>query len=195
MSIEYQIIKIIVGSDNIYGDSYVVQANPVQTDSLGRKFITSQRLGRETDIFLFPYDEDIIKPIIRIARDEGIWHPNESDFEEEIIFDEDEERDITIYRHVSFWSDENDCSYNSKYQPELIKNISYKVNQLKEQFYNEGWYEYYGLREYVVSLAEENEVNNFWGWLFDDSSLNGYMIWNLPPEYAQCYNDFLDLFD
>ena len=48
------------------------------------------------------------------------------------------------------------------------------------------------LYEYVVSLAEGDDVQNFCGWLFDDPSLNNRMIWDLPKEYQDCFVNFLD---
>lgn len=193
MNNEYQIIDIKGGEDSRFGDIVIVKANPVETNSLGLKFV-STTLGLKTDTFLFPEEEHIINPILAIARGQGIWRPEKDDFEEESIFNEDKNTHVKIYRHISFWSDDYDESFNSGHIPELIGNKRHKASQLSEQYINNGWYQSMSLYEYVVSLAEGDDVQNFCGWLFDDPSLNNRMIWDLPKEYQDCFVDFLDQF-
>lgn len=194
MKKEYLIRKITSGEDDHYGDICIVKANPVETNSMGMRFV-SESIGKGTETFFFPNESDIIETLLRIARGQGIWQPNEDDFEEETVCDEKNNRDMTVYRHVSFWSNDYDHSLNSGNKAELINNKQHKANQLKTQYYRNGWYESIGLREYVESLAESDNGSNFWEWLFDNPSLNGLMPWNLPSDYTECYEDFLKLFD
>lgn len=194
MKDEYQIMEIKGAHDSRYGDVAIVRANPVETNSMGMRFVT-QHLCSDTEMFFFPDDDEILEPIIRIAQGQGIWRPNKNDYRDESILDEETNRRSQIHRHKSFWSNIYDRGMNSGYTPDLIPNKGYKARQLKEQFYRNGWYEEYTLRGYVVSLAEGDDVSNFWGWLFDNPALNGCLPWTLPSDYQQSYEDFLSLFD
>lgn len=100
---------------------------------------------------------------------------------------------IMIHRHVSFFKDEYDENLNSGHDVCLIPNMGYKIQTLNQQFYRGNWFEsYYSFRSYVESLAEGDDVQNFWGWLFDRPDFNRCMPWNLPSNYEQEYNRFLD---
>ena len=78
---------------------------------------------------------------------------------------------------------------------QLIPNHMCKASELSEQWRSKGWYYTYpSLRDYVYSLAEDNDSTNFFGWLFDDHRFNGYQIWNVPINYLQAFREFLKLF-
>ncbi len=101
--------------------------------------------------------------------------------------DEAAEREIiAIIHHFS----ENTEGFGITHQTEeIIPNMDYKISQLREQYINSGWYNEMGLRDYVDSLAEDDQT--FWGWLFDNPALNGLLSWQLTHEQRECYNNFL----
>ena len=77
----------------------------------------------------------------------------------------------------------------------LIPNFAYKQSQLVEQWRNNNWYYTYpSVRDYVESLAEGDDVQNFFGWLFDDDRFNYTTVWTLPGNYEDAYQQFLNLF-
>lgn len=191
MEAEYLIMDISDGRDHTYGKIVIVRANPVR-NTVGVKFV-AQHLCDDTELFFFPDDDNIVEPILRIARGQGLWTPDDSDFVEEKIYSEDNCEQEAIYRHVSFFSDVYDHSFNSGKTPKLINNELYKAFQLKERYYLNGWRESMGLKEYVESLAVGDGA--FWGWLFGDNSLNGLMPWELPGDCQCAYEDFLDSFE
>ena len=47
---------------------------------------------------------------------------------------------------------------------------------------------------YYESLAEGDDVQNFFGWLFDDARFNNTTVWTLPENYEDAYQQFLNLF-
>lgn len=105
--------------------------------------------------------------------------------------DEAAEREIiSIIHHFS----ENPEDFEITHQTEeIIPNMDYKVSQLREQYINSGWYNEMGLRDYVDSLAEDDQT--FWGWLFDNPALNGLLPWQLTHEQHECYQNFLTYFE
>ena len=117
-----------------------------------------------------------------------------ADFSEENVHNADSNRIIKVYRHCSFWSNNYDVSFNSGARPELIANKHYKANQLKEQYYRNGWYESMSLYDYVFSLAVGDDVSNFFSWLFDNPSLEGFSIASLSVAQSESFDDFMDLF-
>lgn len=194
MKKEFQIMNIKGVDDTRYGSIVLVEANPVETNSLGMRFVT-QHICSSTESFFFPDDDDIIQPLVSIARGGGLWTPNMADFSAENIHNADSNRIIKVYRHKSFWSDDYDMSLNSGARPELIANKHYKANQLKEQYYRNGWYESMSLYDYVFSLAVGDDVEDFFSWLFDDPSLAGFSLASLSLAQTESFDDFMDLFD
>ncbi len=192
MNKKYKIIDI-KRYESPYDDGFVVfvLANPVKTNSMGHMFV-SEGKNINTEEFVFPYQRQIIDPLMRIARSETIWTPNEDDF----VYVEDE-IDNTKHQfiHCSLLTDEyDDLSMNSGNRTVNVPNAHYKADQLRDQWISNGWMYDYSLRDYVHSLATGDDVNSFWGWLFDDPSLNSYSYWNLPSEYRTAYEVFLDMF-
>ncbi len=77
----------------------------------------------------------------------------------------------------------------------LIPNYQDKREQLVDQWKSKGWYIFYpSIREYVSSLGEDDDVENFFGWLFDDASFNGCRVWHLPLDHKKAFALFLQLF-
>lgn len=194
MKKEYQIIHMSAELDDDYGNVCIALANPVQSNALGMKFVT-QNLCSETEKFLFPNEPDFVDPLLDIARGQGIWHPDEDDFEDKMKYNPETGKDENVHCHCSLWNAHYEPTLNSGYEPELIPNKAYKTRQLKDQYYRNGWYESMGLREYVESLAEGDDVQNFFGWLFDKPELNGCSPRELPTDFEMSYESFLDLFE
>lgn len=77
-----------------------------------------------------------------------------------------------------------------------INDIPYwdsKIQELRSQYYRNGWVvEYDTFKKYVYSLATENDVKNFWGWLFDDNTLWRYNWRTIPFRYKMLFQLFLE---
>ena len=170
----------------------MIEANPVEERPGGKAIVQHHYNG--TEIFFFPHDSLLIQPILRIAQSRGLWSPNPDDYEDEIVTRESTNRDVLIHRHVSFWDEDFDRSMNRGKRTISIPNSQLKVQQLTQQYINGGWNSLYTLREYIESLAEGEDVENFCGWLFDNPSLNGKFFWELDDEYVKAYVDFLNQF-
>lgn len=187
----YKIMHIEDGIDSKYGNIHIIMANPVQNNGFG--MYHSMTIGNDTETFFIPANQRLLNQIIIIARGGGLWYPDEDDFVEEKILNENTNSHIMIHRHVSFFKNEYDEDLNSGHDACLIPNMGNKIQTLNQQFYQGNWFEsYYSFRNYVESLAEGDDVQNFWGWLFDRTDFNGCMPWNLPLNYEQEYNRFLD---
>lgn len=179
------------GTDSVHGEIVIVKANPVKNN--GFSLCHSMSICTDTETFFFPNDINLINQVLLIARGGGLWHPNEDDFSEERIFDEDKGTRVVIYRHNSFFDDDYEGDLNSGHEVCLIPNMPYKVHTLNQQYYTGNWFEsYYSFRSYVESLAEEDDVNIFFGWLFDRPDLNKVKPWELPYNFEAEYERFLD---
>ena len=187
----YKIIHIGDGTEKGFSPIVIVKANPIIDHGFYASFVPHENI--DTEEFFFPDEERIANKILQIARGEGIWHPTEDDFKDETIFCEDLHKSITIHRHKSFWTEDYD-DMNSGESVNLIPDIQYKARTLINQFYQGNWFETYcSFRSYVESLAEGDDVQNFWGWLFNRSALNGCLPYDLPEDYYNEYERFLDV--
>lgn len=188
----YKIIHIGEATENGYKPIVIVKANPINDNGFLRHYVPYE--CRETEFFFFPQKPSLINRVVQIAQGEGVWHPNEDDFVDGATFFEDENKRVTIHRHTSFWSNDYDKDMNSGHSVNLIPDIQYKARTLNNQFYQRNWFEsYLSFRSYVESLAEGDDVRNFWGWLFNRPDLNGCMPYELPEEYYTEYGRFLDV--
>ncbi len=187
----YKIMHVGGGTESAHGEIVIVKANPIKNNGFG--LYHSMIIGNDTEKFFFPNNEVLINQILNIARGEGIWHPNEDDFSAEYLFDEDRRCRVLIYRHKSFFTGDYYGELNSGYSVCLIPNMSHKIYILSQQYYTRNWFESYcSFRSYVESLAEDDDVNNFFGWLFDRPELNNVKPWELPSNFEDEYERFLD---
>lgn len=169
----------------------IVKANPVQNNGFSTYFTTHE--CRDTKLFFFPNNEDLTDQILQIARGEGIWYPDEDDFVEDNVMDENSHKRMNIYRHLSFFDEDYEGDLNSGKDVCLIPDMHYKIITLNSQYYKGYWFQEYGsFRSYVESLAEGDDVENFLGWLFGRQDLNGLSPWQLPGNYYSEYERFLD---
>lgn len=77
----------------------------------------------------------------------------------------------------------------------LIPNAMNKKDMLENQWSRKGWYyEYPDTRSYVESLASSDDVEDFFGWLFDDLNYKGCSECDLMGAHRVAYECFLDLF-
>lgn len=71
-----------------------------------------------------------------------------------------------------------------------------KKSSLENQWVKRGlYYDYPDTRSYVKSLATDDDVEDFFGWLFNDSRLRGCKEWDLEPVHRKAYENFLNLFN
>ena len=78
----YKIIHIGDGRENGYHPIVIVKANPIIENAFSKSFIPYE--CSDTDFFFFPDDERVVDKVIKIAQGEGIWYPDEDDFEEQV---------------------------------------------------------------------------------------------------------------
>lgn len=174
-------------------------------------------VNEDTVWFMFPNNDDYLEErLMDIAHREDPWMPDFSEYCVEFYndFREANNSHQVVYKHIScfdenadyeldvfdseFSSDEDedeDFDMNNKNILSIIPNFSYKQSQLIDQWRSNGWYYTYpSVRDYIVSLAEGDDVENFFGWLFDNPRFNNASVWTLPQEYEDAYNQFLRLF-
>lgn len=187
----YKIMHIGDATENGSQHIVIVKANPINDMGFGKSFTPYE--CHETEFFFYPNKRNIVERIVQIAQGEGIWYPNEDDFEDETTLFEENNKRVTIHRHNSLWTDKYD-DINSGHTVNLIPNLQYKARTLNNQYYQGNWFEaYFSFRSYVESLAEGDDVQNFWGWLFNRPDFNGCMPYALPEEYFNEYERFLDV--
>jgi len=188
----YKILHIGDATENGYRPIVIVKANPIHNNGFSTSFIPY--VCGETEFFFFPNKKAVVDRVVQIAQGEGVWHPNQDDFKDETSIQEERNERISIHRHNSFWTDKYDKDMNSGCAVNLIPDIQYKARTLNSQYYRGNWFEtYYSFRTYVESLAEGDDVQNFWGWLFNRPDFNGLMPYALPYDYLNEYNRFLDV--
>lgn len=189
----YKIIHIGDGTENGSNAIIIVKANPIHHEEyLGVSYTPYE--CEETEWFFFPDRQDIVNQLLEIAQGEGIWYPNNREFKDGFTRDEDSNRRMLIHRHRSFWSNNYKLDLNSGRAISLIPDIQYKIKTLNNQYYQGDWsHEYFSFRDYVESLAEGDDVENFWGWLFGRRDFNGYKPYELPTNFQNEYHRFLDI--
>ena len=203
-------------------DNLIVKANIGRVS--GNNFECDGGVNEDTIWFAFPVDnEDVEEQILDIANGDNPWMPDFSEYcvefynyfseannDHQIVYkhitcyDEDADYELDIFDYtdpseygVEFDEDDEDDDediYESQ-ALELIPNWSYKKMQLENQWRSNAWYfTYPSVRDYVESLAEGDDVENFFGWLFDNPMFNNSETWSLPQNYQEAYLQFLNLF-
>ena len=183
-----------------YGDMDIVRANPIENNGFSESYVT--HFYEETEDF-FVKDKNLINRLFKLGQGDGVWVPNPDDYEDEICLDENTGERKSVHLHKSLI--DNDYDGNGDYGiPEetpselmtrLIPDIMSKKNGLESQWKSGGWYYTYpNLRDYVRSLGTDDDVVDFFGWLFNDQRFHGCKEWELPYEYLTAYNKFLKLF-
>ena len=129
---------------------------------------------------------------------------------------------LIVYRHVSCWDKDayydidnwysvdmeelgikNNGDYFDDNEPQddfhsmlsLIPDAFEKKSIMENQWIFGGWhYTYPSVRDYVRSLGTDDDVENFFSWLFNNSGLNNCYLWTLPYNYRNAFEQFLKLF-
>ena len=176
-----------------------------------------EKLGVNIDSiwFMFPNDDDLIKnELIGILNDSRPWVPNFDDYRVEFFndFREALTSHQVVYKHVSCWDadayfdlnmfeddeedyEEEDINDHPSTLYYLIPDFEEKKYLLENQWRENGWYySYPSVRDYVKSLAFDDDVPNFFGWLFNNDSLNEMSASSLPSSYKTALEDFFNLF-
>ena len=167
---------------------------------------------------MFPNDDGYLEDrLMDIVNGDNPWMPDFSEYSLEFYndFREANNDHQVVYKHISCYDadadyeldvfdyefsadddeEDEDFEMNGENALVLIPNFAYKQSQLVEQWRNNNWYYTYpSVRDYVESLAEGDDVQNFFGWLFDDARFNYTTVWTLPGNYEDAYQQFLNLF-
>lgn len=188
-SSSYRIVQVVSHGTHAYPNAQclLVLANSL---SLGHREKCNQ-----TESFLVPQSE--WNRVVRIKNNHLIWHLDLSDFTKEKIWfpglacDGWLDPKRIVWRHRSVPGSNGNFTVNTADINE-IPGWDYKIEQLKSQYYSGGWtFAYPSFREYVISLAEGDDVENFWGWLFDNNMLARQTYWTLPTQYKALFRVFL----
>ena len=193
---KYKMLDLEGGySHNAYGDIAILRANPIVNNGFGDSYAAMHQY-EDTEYFYFKDDEQLLEKLNKIGHGDGLWTPNPEDYEDEMCTDEKGKR-REVHLHISLWDEEyeteDESMLNNGEDVCLIPEAAYKARQLNNQFYQRGWYEEYSFRGYVESLAEGDDVQGFWSWLFGVPGYDGLMPWNLPSDYYAEYERFLDI--
>lgn len=79
----YMIFDIQEGSISGFGDVYVVYANRAMEGMLKYDSLCfPSSLVKETEVFIYPQDINIINPMIRLCQDKKPWEPHINDYRE-----------------------------------------------------------------------------------------------------------------
>lgn len=184
---------------------------------IGDHFECQGGVNEDTVWFMFPNDDEYLEErLMDIANGDNPWMPDFSEYCVEFHndFREANNDHQVVYKHISCYDKDADYELdvfdyeyaldNEENQEDnenednalvLIPNFSYKHSQLIDQWRENAWYYTYpSVRDYVVSLADGDDVENFFGWLFDDPRFNYTSAWALPQKYEEAYHQFLRLF-
>lgn len=200
-------------------ENIIVKANKCRV--VDRNRIEAQNGDCEDTMwFAFPIDDTIEKELVELMNcGDHPWMPKYHDYRLDFInnLSNSDTNHRPLYRHISCWDKDADYDLDVFYDfdpsdfetdeseneeeeeltimARLIPDFYYKHELLTQQWKSGDWYYAYpSLRDYVISLATEDDVENFFGWLFNDSRLNDCSIYSLPYEYRQAYEQFLNLF-
>lgn len=177
-----------------------------------------------TTWFAFPLDDDIEEELMDIMNnEEHPWVPNFDDYCVDFVnnLSNSGSDHLVVYRHKSCWDkdeyydlddwystdpeelgiESNDDYFNGTMEDGIhgmlrfIPDAFEKKSILENQWRSGGWYYTYpSVRDYVYSLASEDDVENFFGWLFNNYQFNGCSIWSLPYPQRNAFEQFLKLF-
>ena len=189
---DYRIVQIIGHLQHEYpfAESLLVLANDAK---LGHN-----NKCNKTVAFLLP--QFAWNQIVNISNHRLTWRVYEHEFSREAVYFPgfanrgymDMDDTLIVWRHRAVPAP-NGMSEVDETDINEIPGWRYKLGELRSQYYNNGWItEYPTFKLYVHSLATGYDVNNFWGWLFDNNMLNRYNYYTLPREYKILYNLFLD---
>ena len=203
-------------------DNTIVKANICKI--IGDRIECEGGTNEDTIWFMFPNnDKEVERQLSEIMDDDEPWAPDFSDYCVEFYnnFREANNDHQIVYKHISCWDKEANYTLNifylldisdfgvenssntfgdEDYEDEnilsrLIPDFYNKKYLLEEQWRNNNWYfEYPSVRDYVKSLAYGDDVENFFGWLFNDPRLNNASAWSLPHEYEMALHQFFNLF-
>lgn len=139
MEKEYYIMDIGDGEDSKYGTILMVKANPVTTNSLGFKTVRETR-GEHTEMFHFPLSKHYIDFLVQIAQNQLIWRPNQDDFKDERVRDENNDRIITVHRHIDLLETQQLTKATMKYHTKEItfNNSVFSILEETWEFSEEG---------------------------------------------------------
>ena len=190
--------------------NFIVKAN---TGEIRQGQISFQGAeNRNTVWFLFPRNNQTIEQeFYNILQKDHPWVPNFDDYRVEFKNNIQGSDHLAVYKHISCWDSNADYKldvfaykgredYADLDNPKellyyMIPNYLSKAKSLSEQWLKEGWnQDYPSLRAFVFSLCDDEEERGFWGWLFDDPSMNGFYYWSLPTVYESAFEQFLLLF-
>lgn len=158
----------------------------------------------ETYIFLLP--SVAWNTIVSLKNNHLPWVIDWEDFEEEYLeknkigldhnpylpkYEDDEDlgTGTFVHRHKSI-PNHKEIITQEDFSLNQIGNWQNKLNALRLQYLKEGWSDAESLRDYVSSMAEGNSPD-FFSWLFDDSSLQGCSIYEIPNHRRIVFQLFL----
>lgn len=158
MGHKYKILKINYNTLDTQGDVYIVYANRATPNPvLDGYYMVSETESRDTELFIYPQHDDLIRPLDAIGRSGSLWDPNMDEFREGGLTLMDNVRH-TAYYHETLFNDEDENQ-----SPAIIH---YKAEEIS--FNNRDWIKYDEPQDWDFAI---DEIRTPYGTL----SVEGYM--------------------
>lgn len=158
----------------------------------------------ETFVFLLPINA--WNTIVTIKNNHSPWIIDWDDFEEDYVeksevgltnnpylpkYEDAEEKNTEtfVYRHRSIPNSVGEVPLSTT-DLSQINDWQYKLSMLKSQYLKSGFSDIESLRDYVRSMADGNSPD-FFSWLFDDRSLQGCSVFEIPSYRRSVFELFL----
>lgn len=198
MAKSYMIMEIKGLSESLYGNTVAVMANPIiRTDYGNGHYSTGYNpsICSETELFIFPEDDDIIQPLLRWTRSRKAWEPKMEEYRVcRMSLDYGYKKFTTAFRHCSCFEEYNGCVVGEGNAVEVAPQKKAQLEQSYISYMRANYaFDSIDMQEYVARLADED--SNFFAWLFDDQSLTGCSLYELDEEQSEAWSNFYESLD
>lgn len=97
---EYKILNIRGLFENLYGETVIVEANPLIKAAWGGISVVEHEY-KYTRHFIIP--KSMVDALVKIAQSGKYWNPNMEDFKLDKVFNEDSNKRMSVFRHKYFY--------------------------------------------------------------------------------------------
>ena len=155
MNKKFVILKIDYNHLNSHGDVFLVYANPATPNPvIEGYYLFTDSVCPETEIFIFPQDMDIIRPIDQLCRQNELWEPDEFEFRP---------GGLTLPDNVRHTAHYHESLFDDTPAPTII---NYKAEEIT--FNNQDWIKFDEPQDWDFSV---DEIATPYGYL----DIEGYM--------------------
>lgn len=171
---KFKIERIYIAHELKYGLIFVIEAHPVV--NAGFEVVVDSVL----QLFFYPYNEEAYNNLLDYYENNNFVLLKYSEFDDDIVFDEQTNSDLEIYRHEAFrdMSFYNFFGGRDNILPAEIPNFQEKIESLTERFEKQKNEDY--ILDFVGNLAEFDK--SFFAWLFEKQHLNRLTMFQQSPD-------------